>query len=347
MLLGVVAPVVLGSCTSQDREVPLVREATDVATPVLFEPLIATSSYDGIVTASEREWVRSGGDGVVTSVARTGDPVAPGSAVATIDEEPVIVIPGATPAYRDIVDPDIAADGTYPPPLVGEDVRALTTFLAAVGALAGPPGDVFDEPEVRAAQSWRQDHGLVQRRGFLLSELAIVAVPQPWVVSEVSSERGTSVSAGAELVEVAGSGRSVAVDVPRSVDEASGDWRVDGDPATPTSAAMAAPAAVSPDEVASEDRKQIALVVAEDSVVATLPVGTSVSVVDRRMIAPVGAIIPAGAVRLTRAGHLFVRCRPDRASPWADCPIEVVAHDGASVAVTGDLLPGSSVLAPP
>ncbi|MFN8520252.1 MAG: peptidoglycan-binding domain-containing protein [Chloroflexota bacterium] len=84
-------------------------------------------------------------EGTLTSVDVEPDAaVTPGTTVATIDLEPVVVAQGSVPMFRTL------ADG-----IEGEDVRQLQDLLVAHGDLVGPASGVFDATTTEAVRSWQ------------------------------------------------------------------------------------------------------------------------------------------------------------------------------------------------
>jgi peptidoglycan hydrolase-like protein with peptidoglycan-binding domain len=95
-------------------------------------------------------WQRSttipaGRSGTLTSIEVEPDaPVAPGTTVATIDLEPVVVAQGTVPMFR------VLGEGS-----VGQDVRQLQELLVTQGDLADPSSGVFDPATATAVRAWQ------------------------------------------------------------------------------------------------------------------------------------------------------------------------------------------------
>lgn len=96
------------------------------------------------------EWRRSttvpaGRSGTLTSIEVEPDaPVAPGTTVATIDLEPVVLAEGDVPMFR------VLREGS-----AGPDVHQLQDLLVAQGDLAGPSSGAFDAATTEAVRAWQ------------------------------------------------------------------------------------------------------------------------------------------------------------------------------------------------
>lgn len=82
-------------------------------------------------------------DGVITTIPHAADAaIDKGTVLATIDMRPVVVAPGAVPAYRDMA-----------PGMRGLDIAQLRSFLE-VG-----DGDTFDPSTEQATRAWQAESG--------------------------------------------------------------------------------------------------------------------------------------------------------------------------------------------
>jgi peptidoglycan hydrolase-like protein with peptidoglycan-binding domain len=129
-----------------------------VAPPALPESVAQVETYEvqpGSVGHVERlaiaaTWqpvgiVHAARDGVLTSVRLTpGDVVAPGTTVATVDLEPVVVATGQVPMFRTL------RDG-----VAGPDVRQLQELLVAGGYLSHAADGDFGPETTAATRAWQ------------------------------------------------------------------------------------------------------------------------------------------------------------------------------------------------
>lgn len=105
------------------------------------EPVIALTgdipNYRTLARWTDSSDVPAGRDGVVTWVPAEGDIVAQGDVLFEIDGEPVVVLYGDVPAYRDLVD--------LPENLVGDDVAQLERALESLGHTEDADVTIDDE----------------------------------------------------------------------------------------------------------------------------------------------------------------------------------------------------------
>lgn len=96
------------------------------------------------------QWQRSttvpaGRSGILTTIdIEPDEPLAPGTTVATIDLQPVVVAQGRVPMFRTL------REGS-----VGEDVRQLQDLLVTQGDLADPSPGVLDPATTQAVRAWQ------------------------------------------------------------------------------------------------------------------------------------------------------------------------------------------------
>jgi peptidoglycan hydrolase-like protein with peptidoglycan-binding domain len=88
--------------------------------------------------------------GTVTALPRVGEVIRRGESLYSIEAEPVILMYGEMPAYRDL------AEGVSD----GEDVRQLEENLAALGYGPGNVDAEFTAATAAAVRAWQEDNGL-------------------------------------------------------------------------------------------------------------------------------------------------------------------------------------------
>ena len=163
-----------------DREVE--AEIVELATAVVeTRDLVEEVEWSGSLAYGQVQTVTAVADGTVTRAAEAGSLLGRGDELIAIDEQPVIVIHGELPAWRDLRFGD-----------VGEDVRQLETNLVALGhdpEQVVTIDDDFDEATAVMVERWQQAVGaevtgtvprasIVVTQG-LVSVSAVTAVGQP------------------------------------------------------------------------------------------------------------------------------------------------------------------------
>jgi hypothetical protein len=157
-------------------------EQKDVVT---YQETTATLGFTRSVTVS------SPVEGTVTSVVGSGDTVAAGTVVATVDGTPVVAMIGDVPGFRDL--DRSSSDGI--------DVRQLETNLVALGD--DPDGaitidETYDKATAAAVNRWKAALGL-DEDGAVAQGL-VTFVPGALQVDTVSTAVGSGVSSGGALL---------------------------------------------------------------------------------------------------------------------------------------------------
>ncbi len=142
--------------------------------------------------------------GTVVEVAPSGSVVGSGSILAVVGDEPVAVLEGELPAWRDLVVGD-----------EGPDVEQLETALVSAGF--DPDGVITVDEEYTSAtaemvEDWQEEIG-AEPTGEVRHG-AVVFLPEPMRVESVAVEPGALVAAGDTLVGLASLGRVAVADVP-------------------------------------------------------------------------------------------------------------------------------------
>lgn len=166
------------------------REARDVTAEVVEGTVLVEQSY-GIEAAWPSTPVGVNGlDGTLTSIrVGTGDPSDAGDVAYSVDLQPVVVMEGPVPAFRDL------SVGVR-----GDDVRQLEDFLSAKGYLSGPSDDRFDGPTGGAVAAWNADLGTGTGRTVPLGRVVFVPELPATLVPAESVRVGARVSAGQEVL---------------------------------------------------------------------------------------------------------------------------------------------------
>ncbi|MGL4745876.1 MAG: HlyD family efflux transporter periplasmic adaptor subunit [Dermatophilaceae bacterium] len=211
---GVAAAVLLTSGPDSTAAAPAAEaaEATGTAT-VERRDLVTTEELTGELGFGEPTSVGAAASGVVTSVPEDGATVKVGDTLFEVDAEPVVLLSGAVPAYRDL------ADGVE-----GADVEQLEKALRDLGY----GDDVTVDREYTAAtadavQTWEEKLGRDDPDGVV--QLGEVRFGSGAVrVDEVAADVGTQVQAGTAVLQVTATTKVVvaALDADRAGDLAAG-----------------------------------------------------------------------------------------------------------------------------
>ena len=132
-----------------------------------------------------------GAPGIVTRVAESGSTVDRGGTLYAVANQPVRLLLGAVPAYR-----DFAAGMTD-----GPDVQQLEENLAALGMRPGRVNTTFTATTAAAVRRWQAAWGLpaTQRTGTLPLG-SVVFAPVPLRVAQVTAATGAPVGPGAPVL---------------------------------------------------------------------------------------------------------------------------------------------------
>jgi hypothetical protein len=167
--------------------------------------LTRSEDFDGRVGHGTQTPLKLGGNGMLTGLPKVGDVVTFGHQLAEVDGEPVLLLQGDRPAWREL----------GPNTSDGEDVRQLETALFAMGYADPEDMPVDDEwtaattAAVKAMQAW---NGMpVDGR---LSPNEIVFSPTTVRIAEVGGSLGDD--AGAAGIEVSDLNQSIEATVKSS-----------------------------------------------------------------------------------------------------------------------------------
>lgn len=200
---GVAVMAVVGSVFGGDGTGPAgAQSAVDLTTVEAQTRTMRTElGYVATVEVGTTETLTTTRSGTVTSSPEPGTTIAAGEAVARVDDEPVTLLYGDVPMYRELASGD-----------VGADVLQLETFLAVAGHDAASPITVdesFTSATASALAAWQSAVGL-EVDGVLATGTFVVA-PGPVEVLEAAAV-GDVLRDGTVLVSAASSAL-VTVDV--------------------------------------------------------------------------------------------------------------------------------------
>jgi len=101
---------------------------------VVITDLIQEQTFNGTLGSIEDDPVTTQLGGTVTEIAEKGDTVSQGQALFAIDDQPVVLLYGELPAYRDIV--------------IGEDTVTVSSHLNGTVTWVAEPGDVIQQGDI-------------------------------------------------------------------------------------------------------------------------------------------------------------------------------------------------------
>jgi multidrug efflux pump subunit AcrA (membrane-fusion protein) len=130
--------------------------------------LTRTDTLNGVVAYQDMRDLSSAQSGIVTRLPAVGEDLAAGAVLMAINEQPVVLLDGAVPAYRDMKSgvPD------------GNDVQQLETSLLALGFGATGPGypDAhWDARTTEAVNAFQAKVGATQDGVLSLGEIVFTA----------------------------------------------------------------------------------------------------------------------------------------------------------------------------
>ena len=208
MLLTVV--VVAGAAaawwflTQNDSETDSASAAAALRTAeVVRTDLVQTGTVDGTFGRLDGDPVFNRLAGTLTSAAEAGTTLEQGDTLFAINEQPVVLLYGDTPAYR-ILQDDV----------VGTDVLQLETALAALGYDPDGTVTVDDDFTFRTEQMverWQEDVGMEDDGRVDLGE--VVFLPGPIRIADVTSTVGASVNNGSPVLQTSSSDTLVSVEL--------------------------------------------------------------------------------------------------------------------------------------
>lgn len=154
------------------------------------------------------EQVEVPAEGRVTSGLPAKGQVQAGSTLFTVDEQPVLVLPGGVPAYREMRRGD-----------VGEDVRQLQAYLADQGYPVAVTGE-FGARTATAVEAWSRTVGWPRSSSLPLGRIVFVSDLPARVVPADGFRLGATIPSPA--IQLLAGEPSIAVSVnPRTAERAS------------------------------------------------------------------------------------------------------------------------------
>jgi hypothetical protein len=175
--------------------------ATPVATATVERGTIsATESWDGTLEYGAPFTVTSSVEGTITRLVDQGAIVKRGDELFRVNEQPVTLLYGAVPMYRDIGPGDS-----------GVDVRQVEKNLAALGYDGFTVDEEYTSSTAEAVRAWQKDIAAAQTGTVARGD--VVFVPGGRQVDTLRVEIGDAAAPGAPVLDVTGSDQVVSLDV--------------------------------------------------------------------------------------------------------------------------------------
>jgi peptidoglycan hydrolase-like protein with peptidoglycan-binding domain len=195
---GAVVGVGLWAIDSSDDDAPATTAPPATAT-VERGTIVATETWDGTLERGSPFTVRAGFGGTVTRLLDQGAPVRRGDVLYRIDEQPVTLLSGVVPMYRDLG-----------PGASGTDVAQLETNLAELGYPGITVDDQYTASTADAVRAWQEAIGApvtgVVARG------AAVFAPDGVQVDALRAAVGDVVAPGTPILDITGTDQVVQLD---------------------------------------------------------------------------------------------------------------------------------------
>jgi peptidoglycan hydrolase-like protein with peptidoglycan-binding domain len=181
---------------------PVAHAAETVSTvPVATGTIVSSTNARGTLHYAREAPLAAAANGVVTALPTPGSVIAPGAALYRVNDQPVILLRGATPAWRPF------ETGMAP----GEDVRQLEQNLAAFGKFRGTADATFTRATADAIRAWQKAVG-VERTGRI-DRTTILFADHDLRVTTTTAALGAEVAPGTELYRVSATEKVVDLDL--------------------------------------------------------------------------------------------------------------------------------------
>jgi peptidoglycan hydrolase-like protein with peptidoglycan-binding domain len=185
VLVGIAVGVAVATGGGEDDSA-VAQEPGMPTVPLERRDLIERASVDGTLEYAGTAEVINRTAGTITWLPGTGDAIRRGERLLEVDGEPVLLMYGSVPAYRDLTSG--ISDGA--------DVRELERNLAALGHDPGEVDDTFTTSTAAAVAAWQDALGLEETGTVELGRVAFLAGPRRVTSLSVSlgSDAGSSSS---------------------------------------------------------------------------------------------------------------------------------------------------------
>lgn len=164
------------------------------------ETLVDQEDHDGSLGYGESKPVAARLSGTVTRLPAIGATIKRGKALYHLDNDPVVLLYGSLPAYRDLS-----------PGVEGADVKQFEKNLWALGYRGFTVDDEYTSATADAVDEWQDDLGLTETGTV---ELGRVIYQRGAVrVDTHTASDGGAVQPGGEILEITGTGRVATVEL--------------------------------------------------------------------------------------------------------------------------------------
>ncbi|CCK26467.1 hypothetical protein BN159_2088 [Streptomyces davaonensis JCM 4913] len=150
--------------------------------------------YGSSTTASSRV------PGTVTRLPDAGERITRGEALYRVDDEPVVLLYGAVPAYRELK-----------PGAEGRDVEQLERNLKALGHDGFTVDDTYTEATAEAVRQWQEDLGLAETG--TVAPGRVVFAPAAVRVDALDTEEGAATAPGQKILSYTATAQAVTVEL--------------------------------------------------------------------------------------------------------------------------------------
>ncbi|MEV0170104.1 peptidoglycan-binding protein [Streptomyces sp. NPDC050803] len=138
--------------------------------------------------------------GTVTWLPDADERITRGEALYRVDDEPVVLMYGAVPAYRELR-----------PGVEGRDVEQLERNLKALGHDGFTVDDVYTEATADAVRQWQEDLGLAET-GTVTPDRVVFA-PAAVRVDALDTEEGAATAPGQKVLSYTATAQAVTVEL--------------------------------------------------------------------------------------------------------------------------------------
>jgi hypothetical protein len=178
--------------------------AGTATTTVTYRTLTSQQQVDGTLGYSGSYSIVNRASGTLTSLPSAGQVVRQGHVLYRVDTNPVVLLYGSTPAYRDLTEGES-----------GPDVKSLNADLVALGdatsASLNPTSDYFGAATAAAVDTLQANLGVSQTGTLTWGQ--VVFAPGPVRVTSVNATKGTPAQPGAVVLQATSTTRQVTVNL--------------------------------------------------------------------------------------------------------------------------------------
>lgn len=189
----------LDSFTDATEAAPAATGPAATAT-VEIGTLAATDSWDGTLDHGRPFTVTSNGEGVITRLAEQGATVKRGDELYRINEQPVTLLYGTVPMYRNLAPGDS-----------GADVKQFETHLAKLGFKGFTVDTDYTSATAAAVRAWQADIGATQTGTVARGD--VVFAPAGGQVDSLRAGIGDTARPGTPVLDITGTDQVVSLEI--------------------------------------------------------------------------------------------------------------------------------------